>query len=304
MKNRPVKRNVKDSVFIDMFDRPAYRLQLFQTLHPEMTDITADDIETITLKQVITNHQYNDLAFLVKDRLMVFVESQSSWSNNILIRILLYLADTIQAYLHDQEWDIHDQKKLTLPVPEFYVIYTGIQPVPEKISLRKDFFGKADCAIDLEARVFTAETDDIIGQYIIFCRVLNDQVRKHGRTREAAAETIRICTDRGVLKDYLKEREKEVVDIMIMLFDQEYAVERYAKKVSAEARDEEKLSNIRRAMKKQGMSLEKALEYMDIPAEEKEKYAVMLKENSDREGWKELRESAEKEQKLHERVTE
>ncbi len=30
-----------------------------------------------------------------------------------------------------------------------------------------------------------------------------------------------------MLKDYLKEREKEVVDIMIALFDQEYAVKQY-----------------------------------------------------------------------------
>ena len=61
-----LKRDYKNSVFIDMFEQDAYRLQLFQTLHPEMTDVTADDIQTITLKQVITNHQYNDLAFLVK----------------------------------------------------------------------------------------------------------------------------------------------------------------------------------------------------------------------------------------------
>jgi len=72
-----LKRDYKNSVFIDMFEQDEYRLQLFQTLHPEMTDVTAADIQTITLKQVITNHQYNDLAFLVKDRLMVFVEAQS-----------------------------------------------------------------------------------------------------------------------------------------------------------------------------------------------------------------------------------
>ena len=84
-----LKRDYKNSVFIDMFEQDAYRLQLFQTLHPEMTDVTAEDIQTITLKQVITSHQYNDLAFLVKDRLMVFVEAQSTWSVNILIRVLL-----------------------------------------------------------------------------------------------------------------------------------------------------------------------------------------------------------------------
>ena len=93
--DRAVRREYKNSVFIDLFGQDKYRLQLFQTLHPEMPEVTAADIETITLRQVITEHQYNDMAFLVNDRLMVFVEAQSTWSVNILIRILLYLADTI-----------------------------------------------------------------------------------------------------------------------------------------------------------------------------------------------------------------
>ena len=224
-----LKRDYKNSVFIDMFEQDVYRLELFQTLHPEMTDVSADDIRTITLKQVITNHQYNDLAFLVKDRLMVFVEAQSTWSVNILSRVLLYLADTIQAYLLDQSLDLHNSKKLAIPKPEFYIIFTGKQTVPEMISLRKDFFAAENCPIDLEAKVISAETEDIIGQYIIFCRVLDDERKKYGPCKEAAIEAIRICKDRGVLANYLKEREKEVIDIMILLFDQEYAVEQFGR---------------------------------------------------------------------------
>ena len=165
--DRNVNRNFKNSVFIDLFEQDRYRLQLFLTLHPGMTDICSGDIRTITLKQVITNHQYNDLAFLVKDRLMVFVEAQSTWSVNILIRILLYLADTIQEYLHDTEQDIHDQKQIQMPVPEFYIIFTGKEAIPDTVSLRKDFFRNLPCPVDLKARIFTAETGDIIGQYII-----------------------------------------------------------------------------------------------------------------------------------------
>lgn len=160
---------------------------------------------------------------------MVFVEAQSTWSVNILIRVLLYLADTIQAYLLDRDLDIHDSKKLEIPKPEFYIIFTGKQNVPELISLRKDFFTTENCPIDLEAKVISAETEDIIGQYIIFCRVLDDQRKKYGPVKEAAVEAIRICKDRGVLVNYLKEREKEVIDIMITLFDQEYAVEQFGR---------------------------------------------------------------------------
>ena len=77
--------------------------------------------------------------------------------------------------------------------------------------------------------MFTLETDDIIGQYIIFCHVFDAQTKKYGRTREAVMETLRICRDRNVLKDYLKKREKEVFNIMIELFNQEHAVQDYGK---------------------------------------------------------------------------
>lgn len=144
-------------------------------------------------------------------------------------------------------------------------------------SLQKDLFQNESCPIDLEARVFTAETEDIIGQYIIFCRVMDDQVKILGRTQEAAIEAIRICCDRGVLKDYLKEREKEVITIMITLFNQEYATKQYGKAQKEEGRileavdiyrDEMNMDNeaiIKAIMKKFNLSRKTAEEYV-IPS--------------------------------------
>lgn len=44
-----VKRDVKNTVFVDLFNQDEYRLQLFQTLHPEITDVTADELQIITI---------------------------------------------------------------------------------------------------------------------------------------------------------------------------------------------------------------------------------------------------------------
>ena len=106
-----VKRDVKNTVFVDLFNQDEYRLQLFQTLHPEITDVTADELQIITIKRVITNHQYNDLAFVFRNKLMIFVEAQSTWSINILIRLLLYLAETIQEYMHERNMKMHAKGK-------------------------------------------------------------------------------------------------------------------------------------------------------------------------------------------------
>ena len=225
------KWNAKDTVFVDLFHIPKYRHLLFQTLHPEMVDVTEDDIEPVTLNPIILNQSYNDLGLLVKDKLIIFVEAQSTWSVNILIRILLYLAMTYQNYITENNLYVYRSKKIDIPEPEFYVIFTGNRKFKkDTISLKEDFWKNPDAKVDVTAKVIYAESkEDIIGQYIIFSHVLDDQIRKYGRNKTAVEETIRICKSEGVLKEYLESREKEVIDIMITLFGQEYAVEAYAK---------------------------------------------------------------------------
>ena len=65
--------------------------------------------------------------------------------------------------------------------------------------------------VDAEVKVLYQEDENnIIGQYIIFCKVYTEQRKKHGQTKEAITETIRICKDRNVLKEYLENKEQEV----------------------------------------------------------------------------------------------
>ncbi len=49
----------------------------------------------------------------------------------------------------------------------------------------------------------------------------------HGRTREAVQEAIRICKERNVLKEYLSSREKEVVDMLMELYDEQEMLRSY-----------------------------------------------------------------------------
>ncbi len=61
-------------------------------------------------------------------------------------------------------------------------------------------------------------------------------------TQKAVKETIRICKNRNVLKEYLLDREKEVVSIMMSLFDDEQIMRTYAKDIEKEtARKKAKL---------------------------------------------------------------
>ena len=131
---------------------------------------------------------------------------------------------TYQDYFNANQIQLYGSHKVEMPKPELYVIYTGDKGNhPDVLSLKDEFFPDTDCCIDAKVKmIYLQDSDDIIDQYIGFCRVCNEQVALNGRTLKAVKEIIRICRDRNLLKEYLSERETEVEEIMFTLFDQEH----------------------------------------------------------------------------------
>ena len=96
----------------------------------------------------MTNGIYNDLGFNVKGSLVLLVEAQSTWSVNIIIRLLMYLVETYSNIFKDNDTDLYSSAKAKIPKPELYVIYTGKGKKPKEISLSEEFFGGADTAVE------------------------------------------------------------------------------------------------------------------------------------------------------------
>ncbi len=236
-----VNRNTKDSIFCDLFSRPEYCLQLYQVLHPEDTDVREENIVLMTLSSLMMRNRFNDLGFLVRDRLLVLVECQSTFTENILIRFILYLADTYNRYISKMNLNVYGTKKVRLPIPELYVIYHGDRgDKPDEISLSKDIFGveSADnIFVDVKARIiYDSIPGDIINQFITFARVFDEQIQLYGRTRRAVEETLRICRDQDVLKEYLKNKEAE--EIMFTWLDEQRAKKFEYEEIKQEGRAE------------------------------------------------------------------
>ena len=231
------KRTAKNSVFLDLFQNKSYLLKLYKTLHPEDTAATEDSLTDVTITNVLTDNLYNDLGFIANNKLMILVEAQSTWTVNILVRVLLYLAQSYHEYFQRTSQDYYNSRKVRMPKPELYVIFTGNKGrKPDRLLLSEEFFKGADIDIEVKAKViYESDTDDIINQYIIFCKVFNEQTKQHGMTQKAVTETIRICKDRNVLKEYLLDREKEVVTIMMSLFDEEQIMKSF---IRSERHDE------------------------------------------------------------------
>lgn len=217
------KRTIKDSVFTNLFGDSKYLLQFYQAIHPEDKDVKEDELWTITLENILTDDIYNDLGFIKGDKIMILAEAQSTWTSNIIIRALEYLVNSYRRYFTENGMDLYQSKKVSLPKPELYVIYTGNRKKrPERITLSEEFFQGENTAIEVTVKmIYDGRNGDIINQYVTFTKILNEQIRLHGGTKKAILETIRICKDENILKEYLESRESEVVDIMMQLYDQE-----------------------------------------------------------------------------------
>lgn len=248
--NIKAKRKIKDSVFTDLFRIPKYQTELVNALDPQI-NAKSEDIELVTLKNVFINQIYNDFGALVKNKLIFCVESQSTWSLNIIFRLFIYAANTYQSYINDKKHgqiDLYTSMKQELPVLNCSVIYCGKvqRDLPKYISLNKDFW-KGNSPLDLKVRVLnTAGKENIVEEYISFCHTFDEQVNLYGYTLRAIQETIGKCLCENILQNYLEERQKEVQNIMFTLLDEEelqrrhleYERAQYRKQIRDEVKNE------------------------------------------------------------------
>ena len=231
------KYTIKDSLFTNLFQDKKYLLQLYRALHPEDTETTEDELKDITIKNILVDSCYNDLGFTVGDKIMILTEAQTTWTMNIIIRALMYLVQSYHEYFEHRNDNLYGSKKVKLPKPELYVIFTGKRiSKPEYISLSEEFFSGEECAIDVKVKMtYDGKDNDIISQYVAFTKVYDEQVKLYGRTRKAVTNTINICKNRDILKEYLSSREQEVVDMMMTLFDEEQVMRAYLESEKKEA---------------------------------------------------------------------
>ncbi len=272
LENKIMKRTIKDSVFTNLFQDKKYLLQLYKALHPEDIDVTENDLSNITIKNILTDSIYNDLGFSVGNKYIIMVECQSTWTMNIIIRVLMYLVQSWIDYFERTNQNLYKSKKVQMPIPELYVIYTGERTTkPSQISLSKEFFNGKKCCIEVKVKmIYDGKKGNIINQYVTFTKICNEQMALHGRTREAILETIHICKNKNVLKEYLESREREVLDIMMTLYDEEEIMRSYVKSEVQEAVQEtqqDERMDTAREMIKDNEPIEKIMKYSRLSRE-------------------------------------
>ena len=251
-----INRNFKASVFTHLFAEPENERGLYNAFSPTAMPPDAPVVD-LTLTDVLYKDRVNDLAFSVGGKLACFFEAQSTLNENMALRYLIYCGRVYEKLIDNDE--IYNEARVAIPPPEFYVLYSGDKPFPERVAYRlSDSYailpGGAK-ALELVVTAYNINpgfNDDIVAKdenlhgYVIFtakARKFEQSGMERGVAVKAAAEE---CIKEGILKEYLENNASEVINMLAQEWDWDKAMEVNARNAvrEAEKRAKAKLESI------------------------------------------------------------
>lgn len=240
-----IRRNVKDRLFRFLFekDREAL-LQLYNALNgTEYRD--ASQLEIMTIESAVYVVMKNDLAFVLAGTLSMY-EHQSTYSPNLPVRFLIYLAQEYQMVIERTEKSLYGEGLISLPTPKCVVFYNGTKEMPEEQTLRlSDAFEDKSASADVELTVqmlninhghnsVLMEKCEVLKEYSEFVDITRMYMSERKNAGEALSEAVEYCIENGILEKFLRENRAEVLGMLLEEFD----VKKYERTLRSEGREE------------------------------------------------------------------
>ncbi|QHX43113.1 hypothetical protein GWP43_06275 [Treponema vincentii] len=223
-------RKYKDSVFVDLFseDEKAKEnfLSLYNALHGTNLQLSCP-VENIRLDNIMYMNIINDVSCLVDNKIIVLAEHQSTINENMPLRFLQYIArlyEKLQAPA-----DRYLRKLSKIPTPEFYVFYNGIEDYPETtvLKLSDAFITKPEqMPLDLEVKVYNINKSKG-AEVLSHCKTLDEyslfieevRIQTQLDPENGFTNAVKICIEKGILKEYLQRKSREVINMLIAEYD-------------------------------------------------------------------------------------
>ena len=221
----------KDSVFSFLFSDPDILRELYCALEdislPENAPVTIN-----TLQDVLFMDRVNDISFEIGGKLVVLIEHQSTINPNMALRLLMYIARIYEKLVGDR--NIYKSKKISLPRPEFFVLYNGVGPYQDEEELRlSDAFEetgslgiieKGSPALELTVKVINinrgknegiAKKCKTLAEYSAFVDKVREYEKETGNLEEAIRKAIKYCRENDILKEFLEKNATEVINMLL-----------------------------------------------------------------------------------------
>lgn len=188
-------------------------------------------------KKVRINRKYKDRSYIFYPDLQLF-EHQSTFSENMPLRGLLYLTDVLQGYVAKNNWNVFSSKRIILPKPKYVVFYNGTKLEPERQELRlsDSFAGERDEAACLEFKAIVLninfgynkelmEKSRKLYEYSKFIYHIRDYQNMGFQLEASVERAIARCLEEHILEDFLKKHRGEVYHLLLTEYDEEKFLE-------------------------------------------------------------------------------
>lgn len=225
-----INRQHKDRPFKFIFQEKENLLQLYNALNGTNYD-NPEELEIVTLEDVIYMYMKNDISFILDYGLNLF-EHQSTENNNMPLRGFLYFARQYEKYVNERKFNLYGKKKIMLPTPQYVVFYNGTEWQGERKILKlSDSFANSQVkpCMELEAiqlNINYGHNNEIMEK----CKILWEYAVFIGKVRtysenmniEAAIDkAVNECIEQGILREILISHRAEVKNMLLTEYDEE-----------------------------------------------------------------------------------
>ncbi len=223
-------RKYRDVLFRHLFREKKDLLDLYNALNGS-TYQNPEELEVITMEDVIFMKMKNDLSFMIGNALNLY-EHQSTWNPNMPLRGMLYFAQQFEGLLASRNEDIYSTKCVELPTPVYIVFYNGGgMQTDNRILYLSDSYstGRGSGCLECTCEVLNINRGynqalmkkcHRLWEYSEFSSEIEENIKKGLRREEAVHTAIDTCIEKGILRDILIKQKAEVLHMLLTEYDE------------------------------------------------------------------------------------
>lgn len=228
---------------------------------------------------------------------------QSTYNPNMPLRNLFYISREYEKPVEQKS--LYSSTRIQIPNPRFLIFYNGVEPQAERTILKlSDLYCHHEEIPELELTVCMLNinkgyNDTLMEQ----CKLLSeymqyvDKVRTYAEKQpiqEAVERAVTECLREGILAEFLSKYRREAIQVSIYEYDEEKelrllrqaerqgalkeGIEQGIERGRQQGRQEGIEDVIRSLMENMKLSLNQAMDALNIPAEEQPMYAARIRQ--------------------------
>ena len=149
------------------------------------------------------------------------------------IRGLLYTSAALKKYIELNDLDIYASSLQRLPAPRYFVLYNGIEKMPDHVMLRltdsMHLPDREQSSIEFTAHIININLGHnqalmdrcpVLLEYATLIAFIRNYQKSGMTLTDAANQAVDDCIDQGILTNILRGNKAEVTDIMLSEYNE------------------------------------------------------------------------------------